>query len=57
MGTFVPIPEPPTRILSMQQIVLEADPNWQRSYLRPWIYEISNGRLFYQQLPYYGTGT
>lgn len=55
--TFVPIPEPPTRILSMQQIVIEADPNWQRSYLRPWIYEISNGRLFYQQLPYYGTGT
>ena len=37
---------PPTRIISWLQTVREADPNWQRGLLRPWIYEFSNGRRF-----------
>ena len=37
----------PTRILSFQQWVLDADPFWQRDKTRPWVYEFSNGRLFY----------
>ena len=45
----------PTRILSWQQQVLEADPNWQRLALQPWVYEFSNGRLFVDSLPLYGT--
>lgn len=40
-------PTPPTRIISFQQIVLENDPNWQIDRQRPWVYEMSNGRLFY----------
>ena len=43
------------RILSWQQLVLEADPDWQRSNLQPWIYSFSNTRLFYRQIPAYGT--
>jgi hypothetical protein len=42
------------RILSWQQLVLEADPNWQRDNLQPWIYEFSNRRLFYATIPMYG---
>jgi hypothetical protein len=38
---------PPTRIISWQQLVLEADPNWQKAYRSPWVYDFSNGRLFY----------
>ena len=37
----------PTRILSWQQTVLEADPGYQRLSLQPWCYEFSNGRKFY----------
>lgn len=37
---------PPTRILSWQQQVQEADPNWLRDSLRPVIYQFSNGRRF-----------
>ena len=37
---------PPTRILSYQQLVLEADPDWNRLKQRPWIYQFSNGRRF-----------
>lgn len=39
-------PPPPTRIISWQQQVQEADPNWQRDRLRPVIYKFSNGRSF-----------
>lgn len=39
---------PPTRIISFQQVVLDADPDWQQKRIRPWIYEMSNGRLFYK---------
>jgi len=46
---------PPTRILSWQQTVLEADPAYQRLSLQPWCYEFSNGRLFVDPLPLYGT--
>lgn len=38
---------PPTRILSWQQQVQNADPAWTKSYQRPWVYQFSNGRLFY----------
>lgn len=37
---------PPTRILSWQQLVQEADPDWNRAKQRPWIYQFSNGRRF-----------
>lgn len=47
-------PKPsPTRILSFQQLVIEADPYWQRDYTKPWNYEFSNRRLFYQVPPLY----
>ena len=46
---------PPTRILSWQQMVIDADPNWTRLSLQPWIYEFSNGRLFVESLPVYNT--
>lgn len=36
----------PTRILSWQQMVIEADPNWSREYRQPIVYEFSNGRVF-----------
>jgi len=45
------------RLLSWQQLVLEADPNWQRDNLQPWIYEFSNRRLFYATIPMYGPPT
>lgn len=44
---------PPTRILSWMQLCLEADPNYQRGLTQPWLYEMSNGRLFYQPNPLY----
>lgn len=52
-------PKPPnTATLSWQQMVQEADPVWQQDYRRPWVYEFSNGRLFYAPLPLYsGTAT
>lgn len=37
---------PPTRIISFEQLVQEADPAWNRAKLRPWIYQFSNGRRF-----------
>lgn len=44
---------PPTRILSWNQVVREADPNFTRLSLQPWVYEYSNGRLFLDTLPTY----
>jgi hypothetical protein len=44
---------PPTRLLSWQQLVLEADPNWRRLSLQPWAFDFSNGRLFVDWLPVY----
>lgn len=44
---------PPTRILSWSQMVKEADPNYVRLSLQPWVYEFSNGRLFVDSLPVY----
>jgi len=35
------------------QMVLEADPNWRRLSLQPWVYEFSNGRLFVDPIPVY----
>lgn len=46
---------PPTRILSWLQMCLEADPSFQRLSLRPWVYEMSNGRLFIESIPVYGS--
>jgi len=46
---------PPTRTLSWLQMCLQADPDFRPLSLRPWIYEFSNGRLFIQPLPVYGT--
>lgn len=42
-----------SRIISWQQLVLEADPEyWQRKN-RPMKYEFSNGRRFYDTWPTY----
>ncbi len=45
---------PPTRILSFQQMVSEADPFYTIDKNRPWIYEFSNGRRFLQVPDPYG---
>jgi len=37
---------PPTRIISWQQLVQDADPDWNRLKQRPWIYQFSTGRRF-----------
>lgn len=42
-----------TRILSFQQLVLEADPDWQQMSKRPLTYVMSNGRRFYGPFPEY----
>jgi hypothetical protein len=34
---------------------IEADPNFRRLSMRPWVYEFSNGRLFVEALPVYGS--
>lgn len=46
---------PPTRILSWLQMVQEADPNFRQMSNRPMAYVFSNGRMFYDRLPLYGT--
>lgn len=38
-------------------MVREADPNYTRLSLQPWVYEFSNGRLFVDTLPVYVTST
>lgn len=54
---------PPTRLISWLQTVEDADPNFQKGLLRPWIYQFSNGRLFVKDptvytdnWPYQGPG-
>lgn len=37
---------PPIKTINFKQLVLEADPNWEKENLRPVIYEFSNGRKF-----------
>jgi len=44
---------PTTRILSWTQLVLEADPNFRRQSLQPWVFQFSNGRLFIDTIPTY----
>lgn len=39
-------PTPPTKIISWQQEVLYADPQWHQGYTRPIVYEFSNGKTF-----------
>jgi hypothetical protein len=42
-------------VFNFRQRVLDADPNWHEDSLRPWVYEFSNGRRFYQPTdPYQG---
>lgn len=53
--TFHYFAPPPTRILSWTQMVMEVDPEWRAKSLRPWVYEFSNGRLFVQPNPVYGS--
>ena len=48
---------PPTRILSWSQMVREADPNYTKLSLQPWIFEFSNGRLFVDWMPLYSDTT
>lgn len=55
MSTFTYAAPPPTRILSWLQMCLESDPDFRRLSLRPWIYSFSNGRLFVESLPVYGS--
>lgn len=51
-------PSPPaTRILSWSQMVREADPNYTRLSLQPWVYSFSNSRLFVDLLPLYDFGS
>lgn len=38
-----------SRTISYAQLVAEADPNWQKDYLRPVAYRFSNGRVFYNK--------
>jgi len=38
---------PSSRTLSWQQLVESSDPNWIKGLTRPWVYQFSNGRLFY----------
>ena len=45
---------PPTRQISWSQLVREADPNFTRLSLQPWVFDFSNGRLFVDWLPLYG---
>lgn len=40
-------------VRSWRQIVLDADPDWQRLSRRPWVYEFSNGRRFNDPDPLY----
>jgi hypothetical protein len=51
----MPTTPPPTRIISWRQLVLEAEPGWTRASVQPVVYEFSNGRLFLDYLPLYGT--
>ena len=53
--TFHYFAPPPTRILSWLQLCLENDSDFRRKSLRPWIYSFSNGRLFVESLPVYGS--
>jgi hypothetical protein len=53
----MPTTPPPTRIISWRQMVLEADPGWTRASVQPVVYEFSNGRVFLDYLPLYGTST
>jgi hypothetical protein len=46
----------PTRIISWQQLVLEADPDWQRQKSRPPTYRFSNNRQFYWSADSYNFG-
>lgn len=42
-----------TRIISWEQVVLEADPDYRLRKRRPMKYEFSNGRRFYDTDPVY----
>lgn len=53
--TFHYFAPPSTRILSWLQLCLESDPSFRRLSQRPWIFEFSNGRLFVESLPVYGS--
>lgn len=44
-----------TRIISWQQLVNEADPEWLQNKLNPVQYQFSNGRLFTAPNPLYGS--
>lgn len=44
-------------VRSWRQIVLDADPDWQRLSRRPWVYEFSNGRRFNDPDPLYGAAS
>lgn len=42
-----------SRIISYEQLVIEADPDYIADDNQPIIYEIRNGREFFRQLPCY----
>ena len=44
---------PPTRLISWQQVCLEADPLFWPKKNRPLNYQFSNGRQFYCTVPAY----
>lgn len=44
-------------VRSWRQIVLDADPDWQRLSRRPWVYEFSSGRKFTDPDPLYNFGS
>lgn len=43
----------PGRIISFQQLCVEADPDYWDDLRQPVQYEFSNGRDFYHPLPFY----
>ncbi len=46
---------PPSRTVSWLQLVLEADPEFRQLSNRPMAYIFSEGRVFYDPMPLYGT--
>lgn len=44
---------PSTQIISFRQRVTETDPHWYEDSQRPWVYDFSNSRRFYQSPNYY----
>ena len=47
------MPLRPARIISFEQLCVEADPDWVIESYQPEQYEFSNGRVFDHNIPFY----